>query len=129
MQGVAIFEVSGDLHVILFDLEVSGLRRVNLDRGQFTALNEVEYELRGIIGSDYTEAVDVGLEYNDWPGSRGMVLARIYVKDGKPYRVLLASYDRGLVTKLSGRLSRLGWRPLFVFDIRKSARGAKNISY
>jgi len=49
MQGVALFEVHGDRHVIYFDLNAVGLSEINVEESQFTILNEVENELRASL--------------------------------------------------------------------------------
>ncbi|KUO84263.1 MAG: hypothetical protein AT709_08130 [Caldivirga sp. MG_3] len=123
MQGVALFEVHGDRHVIYFDLNAVGLSEINVEESQFTILNEVENELRSIIDKyGPLTTSDVGFEYDDWPVGRGIILTRLYMRDGEVKLVLLASYGRSLITKLSSRLSKLGWKPIFIFDIRKVAR-------
>ncbi|WP_291765734.1 hypothetical protein [Caldivirga sp. UBA161] len=126
MQGVALFEVHGDKRMVYFDLSVVGLSQVNVEESQFEVLNEVENELHDLV-SKYGPMLtsDVGLEYNDWPTSRGIILARLYMKDTEVKLVLLASYERSLISKISNKLSKLGWRPIFVFDIRKIIKSTR----
>lgn len=120
MQGVALFEVHGDEHVIYFDLNAVGLSRINIDESQLGVLNEVEGELNELIRRyGPMKTVDAGFEYDDWPTGKGIILARLYVKDGEVKLVLLATYERSLITRLSNKLSKLGWKPIFIFDIRK----------
>ncbi len=126
MQGVALFEVHGDKRMVYFDLSVVGLSQINVEESQFGVLNEVENELHDLV-SKYGPMLtsDVGLEYNDWPSSRGIILARLYMKDNEVKLVLLASYERSLISKVSSRLSKLGWKPIFVFDIRKVIKSTR----
>lgn len=130
MQGVALFEVHGDRHVVYFDLYAVGLRRISIEPDQFRALDDVEEELRDLITKygDLTNVENVGFEYSDWPSSRRFILARLYLQDGLVRLVLLTSYERNIVTKLSERLRRLGWRPIFIFDIRKAIKSTKRSS-
>ncbi len=126
MQGVALFEVHGDKRMVYFDLSAAGLSQVNVEESQFEVLNEIENELHDLV-SKYGPMLtsDMGLEYDDWPTSRGIVLARLYMKDGEVKLVLLASYERSIISKISSRLSKLGWKPIFIFDIRKVMKSTK----
>jgi hypothetical protein len=123
VYGIAIFEVGKDLDVAMLDLENAGLHRLEymeIDPDLLTYLDMAEEEFGGTLGK-YRTVKDYVFEYNN----ERLVLVRLFMHGKHVNKALLVSLRAGTLKVVSKKLENVGWKRLFMFEIKKLMRSVK----